>query len=116
VRILVDGLWPRGVKKETARIARWAKELAPSTNLRRRFGHDPARWQEFQTLYRRELSTKRDALAELRTLAKARTVTLLFAARDELHNNAVVLKDALSGTPAPATSSNSRKHKQGAAS
>ena len=107
VRILVDRLWPRGLRKSNAAIDRWLKDLAPSTELRRWFGHEPQRWDEFRKRYRRELSGKAGVLAELRALERQGPVTLLFAARDETHNEAVVLRDlvrrraAASGDSAP---------------
>ncbi len=93
-RILVDRLWPRGVAREKARIASWIKEIGPSTELRRWFGHDPALWDEFQKRYERELSPpgKQAVLRELADKSRVGVVTLLFGARDELHNNAMVLK------------------------
>ncbi|BBA71862.1 DUF488 domain-containing protein [Geobacter sulfurreducens] len=94
-RVLVDRLWPRGIAKDKARIDEWLKEIAPSDELRQWFGHDPARWDEFRERYRRELDAKAEPLDELRKLAAGGTVTLLFAAKDEKHNNAVVLKDIL---------------------
>ena len=96
-RVLVDRLWPRGVKKEDAAIDRWAKELAPSTTLRKWFGHDPARWPEFRKRYAEELGQHLRDLKELRALARKHPVTLVYAARDELHNDAVVLRDVLLG-------------------
>lgn len=90
-RVLVDRLWPRGVKKEGARLDLWLKDIAPSDDLRHWFGHDPERWTEFQKRYRAELKDKGEALAELRGLMARGKVTLLFAAHDEQHNNAVVL-------------------------
>ncbi|AAR36832.1 DUF488 domain-containing protein [Geobacter sulfurreducens] len=94
-RVLVDRLWPRGIAKDKARIDEWLKEIAPSDELRQWFGHDPARWDEFRERYRRELDAKAELLDGLRKLAAGGTVTLLFAAKDEQHNNAVVLKDIL---------------------
>jgi len=91
-RVLVDRLWPRGISKEEARIDRWEKDLAPTTELRRWFGHDPAKWEEFLQRYRAELEEKGEALARLRREANDGTVTLLYAAKDETHNNAVALK------------------------
>jgi uncharacterized protein YeaO (DUF488 family) len=87
-RILVDRLWPRGVSRQSARIHDWAKDLAPSTRLRRWFGHDPDRWPEFQTRYRDELRAVRDRLRWLTALARRGRVTLVYAARDPDHNNA----------------------------
>jgi uncharacterized protein YeaO (DUF488 family) len=95
IRILVDRLWPRGIAKDMARIDEWLKEIAPSDELRKWFGHDPARWEEFRERYRRELEAKAEILDGLRKLAGEGTVTLLFAAKDEEHNNALVLKEIL---------------------
>lgn len=94
-RLLVDRLWPRGVSREAARLDDWLKELAPSDGLRRWFGHNPALWEEFRARYREELKTHVELLDDLRAEAKRGTVTLLFAARDTEHNNAVVLKEML---------------------
>lgn len=97
VRILVDRVWPRGMTKQRARIDAWRKELAPSTELRQWFGHDPARWKEFRSRYRRELhrSDLVEALKELARLARGKAVTLVYSASDEEHNQAVVLKELL---------------------
>ena len=94
VRLLVDRLWPRGVSKEAARIDEWRKDLAPSAILRKRFGHDPSKWKEFQSSYRNELEAagKMDDLRILGERAKKETITLVYAARDEARNNAAVLK------------------------
>ena len=97
LRVLVDRLWPRGLSKERAAISVWLKDLAPSTELRKWFAHDPAKWKQFQTRYRKELRDKRDALKLLRQKSKERTVTLLYGARDEEHNEAMVLKKVLEG-------------------
>jgi uncharacterized protein YeaO (DUF488 family) len=94
-RILIDRLWPRGVSKSDAAIDRWVKDIAPSTALRKWFGHDPARWQEFRRRYAAEIHDHADTLAELRTAAREGPITLVFSARDELHNDAVVLRDVL---------------------
>jgi uncharacterized protein YeaO (DUF488 family) len=96
-RILVDRVWPRGVGKEELRLDAWYRELAPSTPLRKWFGHDPERWSEFQKRYRAELQQPdaREALQELATMAKRGKVTLVYGARDEEHNQAVVLRDYL---------------------
>jgi uncharacterized protein YeaO (DUF488 family) len=95
MRILVDRLWPRGVKKDDAKIDLWLKDVAPSTALRQWFGHTPERWDKFRERYLAELS-KNEAVAQLRQLAKTtKRVTLLYAARDEEHNEAVVLADLL---------------------
>lgn len=96
-RILVDRLWPRGLTRETARIHQWAKEIAPSAELRRWFNHDPDRWVEFRKRYRKELEApeQEHALDDIAALAEQETVTLLFAAKDTAHNNAVVLQRAI---------------------
>jgi uncharacterized protein YeaO (DUF488 family) len=94
-RILVDRLWPRGVKKADAAIDEWMKDLAPSTALRKWFGHDPARWPEFRRRYLKELDRHSEQLDRLRALARQGPVTLVYAAHDEAHNDAVVLRDFL---------------------
>lgn len=95
-RVLVERLWPRGLSKERVRVDRWIKEAGASTELRRWFGHDPARWEEFRRRYADEVRARPDVLEELRdVLREHRTVTFLFAARDEEHNNAVALKELL---------------------
>jgi uncharacterized protein YeaO (DUF488 family) len=97
-RILVDRLWPRGLTKEWAAVTLWLKDVAPSTELRKWFGHDPARWKQFQARYRRELREKKDALELLlKRKSNAHTVTLVYAARDEQHNEALILKRVLEG-------------------
>lgn len=93
-RVLIDRLWPRGVKKTEAKIDWWPKELAPSAELRKWFGHDPDKFTEFAERYRQEIGGKA-ALTRLKELADKETVTLVYAAKDEAHNNAVVLKDWL---------------------
>lgn len=92
LRVLVDRLWPRGIAKEEAKFDRWEKDLAPTDELRRWFGHDPMKWDEFLRRYRAELEGKEATLARLRQEANDTTVTLLYAARDREHNNAVALK------------------------
>ena len=93
-RVLVDRLWPRGLKKADAKIDLWLKDAAPSAELRQWFGHDPERWSEFQTRYRKELADNAQALVPLHDLVdQGKPLTLLFAAKDEEHNNAVALKD-----------------------
>lgn len=94
-RVLVDRLWPRGMTKEAAQLDDWLKELAPSDDLRRWFGHEPDRWEEFRSRYLAELQDRQESLDTLRTAAKKGTVTLLFAAKDPEHNNAVVLQEIL---------------------
>lgn len=96
-RILVDRLWPRGLSKEKARIDLWLKEIAPTTELRRWFDHDPAKWDEFQRRYRTELDANVDAVSELKAALSDGPATLVYGAKDEAHNDAVVLADYLSG-------------------
>jgi uncharacterized protein YeaO (DUF488 family) len=94
-RVLVDRLWPRGVKREDARLDEWARELAPSAELRRWFGHEPARFEEFRARYTAELEAQADKLEELRRRAREGTLTLVYGARDTEHNDAVVLSELL---------------------
>ncbi len=94
MRVLVDRLWPRGVTKEEAKIDLWLKDVAPSTELRKWYGHDPERWPEFQKQYRSELEDN-PALAGLRKLSRNGKVTLVYAAKDENHTHALVLLDIL---------------------
>jgi len=95
-RILVDRLWPRGVSKEKAHINLWLKEIAPSTELRKWFEHDPKKWQEFEKRYKDELKDKTEILQQLKSLeTKHKRVTLLYGARDTQHNEANVLKEIL---------------------
>lgn len=94
-RVLVDRLWPRGVRKADAGIERWMKDIAPSTELRQWFGHDPERWPEFRRRYLAELRQHASELEELRELARHDGVTLVFGARDEEYNDAVVLREML---------------------
>ena len=95
-RVLVDRLWPRGIKKEKAHVDLWMKEIAPSEALRKWFGHKPERWAEFQKRYKQELRKKRELLSELRRAEKEHeTLTILFGAKDEKHNQAVVLLNLL---------------------
>jgi len=100
-RILVDRLWPRGVSKGEAAIDEWLKDLAPSTALRKWFGHDPDRWDEFRRRYAGEIHGHAELLAHLRELARRGPVTLVYSAHDEVHNDAVVLRDVLLGRRAP---------------
>jgi len=94
-RILVDRLWPRGLTKQKAAIDMWLKDIGPSTELRKWFGHDPKRWTTFQVKYRRELKSKTDLLAELKRLGKKGMVTLVYGAKDMEHNEALTLKTIL---------------------
>lgn len=95
VRVLVDRLWPRGMRKETAMLTLWLRDIAPSPALRQWFGHDPARWPEFVRRYRAQLAADADSLARLGELARAGRVTLIYGARDRVHNHALVVADAL---------------------
>ena len=97
LRVLVERLWPRGLTKERAAVDLWLKDVAPSPELRKWFGHDSARWEQFQERYRQELREKKDAVRLLKQKAKEGTVTLVYAARDEEHNGALVLKRILQG-------------------
>lgn len=107
-RVLVERLWPRGVRKTDLHLDAWLKDVAPSHELRRWFGHDPARWDEFSARYRGELreGPAAEALADLVRRASVRAVTLVYGARDETHNGAVVLRDLIDG----ALSRLSRRH------
>ncbi len=97
-RVLIDRLWPRGLPKERARIDEWMKELAPSTELRKWFGHDPDKWAEFEQRYFDELDAKGELVKRLIEEAHGRgRVTLLYGARDTAHNNAVALRDYIAG-------------------
>ena len=109
VRILIDRLWPRGVSRKTAKIDQWCKEVAPDTELRRWFGHDPARWTEFVQRYANELSGRKEQLDALRTLARKHRVTLVYAAHDEMHNHAIVLRNVLLGKSPTAVNKNQLK-------
>ncbi len=95
LRILVDRLWPRGLSKQSAKIDHWLRDVAPSGRLRKWFAHDPARWKGFQKRYVKELDGSPEAVVELRKLLSKHQATLLFAAKDAEHNNAVVLRDYL---------------------
>jgi uncharacterized protein YeaO (DUF488 family) len=94
-RVLIDRLWPRGVSKQEAQLDEWARELAPSSELRRWFGHDPAKFDEFRRRYREELAAQDEKLRELRRRTRAGTLTLVYGARDSEHNDAVVLAELL---------------------
>ena len=96
-RILVDRLWPRGLSKDKARVDLWLKEIAPSTALRQWFGHDPALWDEFQSRYRAELDANGEVVEQLRDVIRAGKTTLIYGAKDEVHNDAVVLAAYLEG-------------------
>ncbi len=93
-RVLVDRLWPRGLSKKSAHVDTWLREIAPSQNLRKWFSHDPKRWAEFKKKYQIELDKNKDTVSDLKSLEKEKKkITLLYAAKDTDHNNAVVLQD-----------------------
>ncbi len=95
-RVLVDRLWPRGVSKEKAKLDLWLKDVAPSNELRKWFAYDPAKWQEFQKRYKKELAKNKSALDQLKKIArKEKNLTLLYAAKDEERNEAIVLREIL---------------------
>jgi uncharacterized protein YeaO (DUF488 family) len=94
-RVLIDRLWPRGVSRQSARLDEWVKELAPSTELRQWFGHDPGRFEEFRRRYIEELRDERHRLTALRRRARDGTLTLVYSAHDTEHNDAVVLAEIL---------------------
>jgi uncharacterized protein YeaO (DUF488 family) len=96
-RILVDRVWPRGLSKDKARVDEWLRELGPSTALRKWFGHEPSRWDEFRARYQAELSVpeQRQRLQRLRELARKETVSILYGAKDREHNQAVVIAELL---------------------
>jgi uncharacterized protein YeaO (DUF488 family) len=96
-RILVDRLWPRGVSKKDAALSLWMKEIAPSTELRKWFGHDPDRWNEFRERYASEIDRNSLLLDQLRSLARKGPITLIYSAHDENHNDAIVLRDVILG-------------------
>jgi uncharacterized protein YeaO (DUF488 family) len=97
LRVLVERLWPRGLTKERAAVDLWLKDVAPSPELRKWFGHDPAKWEQFQKRYAAELKEKKDAVNLLKRKSKEGMVTLLYAARDQEHNGALMLKKVLEG-------------------
>jgi uncharacterized protein YeaO (DUF488 family) len=94
-RVLVDRLWPRGIKKEKAQIDEWLKEISPSNELRKWYSHDPAKWAEFKKRYKKELAEKSELLKKIKAEAKKQTVTLLFSTKELELNNAVALKEIL---------------------
>ena len=97
VRILVDRLWPRGLSKHRAAIDQWMKDISPSTKLRKWFGHDPSRWDEFRRRYAKEVHQHPELLDQLRSLAREGPITLVYSARDEVHNDAVELRHLILG-------------------
>jgi uncharacterized protein YeaO (DUF488 family) len=100
-RLLVDRLWPRGVSQADAALDQWMKEIAPSTELRKWFGHDPARWGEFCRRYSEELHQNTKLLSQLRSLARQGPITLVYSAHDEVHNDAIVLREVILGRQIP---------------
>ncbi|HQW04475.1 MAG: DUF488 family protein [Flavobacteriales bacterium] len=94
-RLLVDRVWPRGVPKITAHLDEWAKDIGPSTELRKWFGHEPPKFTEFKKRYVKELKDRTDELDRIRSLARKQRVRLLYGAKDETHNQAVVLREVL---------------------
>lgn len=94
-RVLIDRLWPRGVSKAALKLDAWEKGVAPSTALRKWFGHKPERWSEFKKRYKAELKGHKAELAALKSLARGKTLTLVYGAKDEAHNDAVVLLEVL---------------------
>ncbi len=94
-RVLVERLWPRGLTKDRAKIDLWLKDVAPSADLRKWFGHDVEKWKEFKSRYRKELAKNKEPVDQLRKLAKQGPLTFVYAARDEEHNSAIVLKEFL---------------------
>jgi uncharacterized protein YeaO (DUF488 family) len=107
-RVLVDRVWPRGISKQRLHIVAWLREIAPSTALRQWFGHDPDKWEEFRRRYRSELAAKASLLGELAAHAEGGRLTLVFGARDPVHNQAAVIKEMLdprrAGRPRPKAS------------
>ena len=96
-RVLVDRVWPRGISKEAAELTLWLKNIAPTTQLRKWFGHDPSRWAEFRRRYHLELEANQDAIKQPHEIMKKRRVTLIYSAHDQEHNQAVALAEYLTG-------------------
>ena len=113
-RFLVDHLWPRGLKKEAVRVKSWIKAVSPTNELRHWFGHEPAKWKEFQRRYFAELDQKPEAWQPLLAAAQESDITLVFGARDEEHNNAVALKSYLEKRLKAKTSRGQQHHLRGA--
>jgi uncharacterized protein YeaO (DUF488 family) len=110
LRVLVERLWPRGLTRERAAVDLWLKEVAPSPGLRRWFGHDPARWEQFQKRYGKELHEQEEAVRLLEEKGRQGTVTLVYAARDEEHNAALALKRFLEGRGRAAETRQEEEH------
>jgi uncharacterized protein YeaO (DUF488 family) len=115
-RVLVDRLWPRGVSKKYTALDQWMKEIAPSTELRKWFGHDPDRWEEFGHRYAAELHANDELLGQLRALARQGPVTLVYSAHDEIHNGAIVLREVLLGRKPTSHARAEKDHEGGARS
>lgn len=99
-RVLVDRMWPRGLSKEKAKIDLWLKDIAPSNDLRKWFAHDPKKWEEFQKRYKKELQTKNELIVKIKGLENDKeTITLIYSAKDDKHNNALVLMDLIQNLP-----------------
>lgn len=99
-RVLVDRMWPRGLSKEKAKIDLWLKDIAPSNDLRKWFAHDPKKWEEFQKRYKEELQTKNELIVKIKGLENDKeTITLIYSAKDDKHNNALVLMDLIQNLP-----------------
>jgi uncharacterized protein YeaO (DUF488 family) len=96
-RVLIDRLWPRGISKKKAALDQWMRDIAPSNQLRKWFGHDPARWNEFRRRYAAEVHKNSHLLEQLRSVARDGPITLIYSARDEAHNDAIVLRDLILG-------------------
>ncbi len=96
-RILVDGVWPRGIKKEDLEHDEWYTDIAPSTDLRKWFDHDPDKWEEFKNKYKKELKNNEELIDKIKEDADGHNVTLLYAAKDTEHNQAVVIKEYIDG-------------------
>ncbi len=111
-RILIDRLWPRGISKEEAHIDEWLRDIAPSTELRKWFAHDPAKWEEFKKRYVKELEAKEDLVKALRAEAGKGNITLLFAAKDTVHVNARVLRELIEKAPGKKSKTETRQQRQ----
>ena len=112
-RVLVDRIWPRGLSKAKVKIDAWMGDLGPSTALRTWFAHDPAKWSEFRARYIEELAAKRPLLDQLAPRARGGTLTLVYGARDPLHNQAVVIKEVLEGAARPSRPRRARRRGRG---
>lgn len=115
MRILIDRLWPRGIRKADAGVDLWLKEIAPSAELRKWFGHDPARWEEFFSRYAAEVREHPEAFERLREFARQGPVTLVYSAHDEAHNDAIVLRALLLGHDGGSASQEQRRTSAAAA-